>query len=548
VQAAGWRRWLLAAAAYVLITIPFVSPLINYDHLHDASYEGDSRLLIWTLAWDSHALLTGTPLFDANMFHPLPRALTRTEHHIGIGIFALPFYALTGNAVLTYWIIWLLAFPLNALAMHALAWRVTRDHAGSFIAGLIYAFCFFRMHHAHGHIQLLWTWALPLVPLALERWIRRPTWNRATVAVALIVVQALSSWYLAVFVGLLALISVVVLFPRRPTSSRDSRGDWRAYVLQGGGCLAVGGIIVAWFAWPYVGLSPGPVEEAAANSADLKAYLVPPENTWVGQWLSRNTSLNPRWIWGEQTIYAGVTTTALALSGVWRLRHRAGDHVAAPVVLTGLLALALSFGPSVTGWSPFDLFARLPAMGLLRAPARFALLVMMAASVLAAIGITPIQARGRKLVFATIMAVAILAESHVVNFPAGKPAPLPIPAAYRRIAALPPGAVLSLPTYRGTPEAFRESDYLLFSTSHWRPIVNGFGRQEPSAHAETMATLAKFPNRESVELMRKLNIRYVIVHPARAREIGTKAAEARASQLAQLIGNLDGDLVFKIPQ
>ena len=60
------------AAAYAAITAVFVSPLINYTELGRASYDGDARLLIWTLAWDAHALLTGTPLFDANIYYPEP--------------------------------------------------------------------------------------------------------------------------------------------------------------------------------------------------------------------------------------------------------------------------------------------------------------------------------------------------------------------------------------------------------------------------------------------------------------------------------------------
>ena len=83
---------------------------------------------------------------------------------LGIALFALPVYALTGNPVLSYWTVWLLAFPLNALAMQALAYRITRDRVAAFGAGLVYAFCFLRMHHAHGHLQMLWTWPLPLVP------------------------------------------------------------------------------------------------------------------------------------------------------------------------------------------------------------------------------------------------------------------------------------------------------------------------------------------------------------------------------------------------
>jgi cbb3-type cytochrome oxidase subunit 3 len=540
VRVVRWRPWLGAALAYVAITLAFVSPLTNYAHLSEASYEGDARLLIWTLAWDAHAWLSAAPLFDANIFYPAPDALSHAEHHVGIAAFALPFYAATGSAVLAYWIVWLLAFPLNALAMHALAWRVTRDHRASFVGGIIYAFCFFRMHHAHGHIQLIWTWPLPLVPLALERWLAQPTWSRVSVVTALVLVQALSTWYLAVFVGLLAAVVTVALLPG--TKLR------RAHVVQAGAALACAGIAIAWFAAPYVRLVPGPVEEAAGNAADLKAYLVPPENTWLGQWLLRSTSIAPRWIWGEQTLYTGIITIALACTGAWRMRSGPLGGVTAAVLLTGLLALGLSFGPSATGVSPFDLFSMIPGMSLLRAPARFALLVMMALALLASIASASVTRRGtqRRLGIVVVLVAGILAESFVVKFPSGRPQPFRTPRIYEHLASLPGGAVLSLPTYRGTPEAFRETDYLLFSTDHWRPLVNGFGRQEPPAHGARMDVLVRFPDRDAVQLMRELDIRYAVLHTRRDSGLLERVTRAGASSGVRLIASASGDFLFEI--
>ena len=523
-----------------------MSPLIDYGHLTSASYEGDSRLLIWTLAWDSHAVLTGTPLFDANIYYPLPHALARAEHHVGLGVFALPLYALSGNAVLTYWILWLLAFPLNAMAMHALAWRVTRDHAASLLAGVVYAFCFFRMHHAHGHIQLLWTWALPLVPLALERWLAQPTWRRAAMVTVLVTIQALSSWYLAVFVAILAAVCAAVMVPGRTLT--------RAHVVQAVVALAAGALIVGWFARPYFGLAPGPLEEAAANAADVTAYLLPPENTWLGQRLVRHTALQPRWIWGEQTLFIGWSAAALALAAVASLVRGRGPDVASPpilaaVVLTGLLALALSFGPSAIGASPFDLFAQVPGMALLRAPARFALLVMMAVALLVTCGYAAIvrgRSRGVRAGVLCVCIIAFLFESFVVRFPSGTPRPFPPPPVYERLTTLPGGAVASLPSYWGTPEAFREADYLLFSTVHWRPIMNGFGRQEPPDHGSRIDVLRRFPDQDAVELLARIGVRYVVLHTGRASELVDRVEAARRVSSTQLIYSNAGDFLFEI--
>ena len=528
--------------AYAVLTAIVVQPLINFSDLGAASYEGDARLLIWTLAWNARAALTGTPLFDANIYYPEAHALSYAEHHVGIGLFAVPLYAATANPVLTYWVLWLLAFPLNGLAMHALAWRVTRDHVAAFTAGCIYAFCFFRMHHAHGHLQLLWTWTIPLVPLALDNWLESPRAGRTAAISAAVLLAALTSWYLAVFVTLLLLVSLVCLVPRRTITL--------GHISQALAALLLGTAILGWFAWPYFGLTTGPLAEAAANAADLRSYLVPPANTWFGQMLIRHTSVEPRWIWGEQTLYLGVAVLTFSAAGLLHLRvrrvHRDDIRVAVAVLIAGGVALGLSFGPTSTGLSPFDLLSRAPGLSLLRAPARFALLVVLAAALLSALGASWLRDRFgyRAQVGVAALLVVFFLESFVVAFPAGKPQRIEVPTPYRLLATLPRGAVLSLPTYRGTPEAFRETDYLLFSTAHWNPIVNGFGRQEPREHAPRMNVLDSFPSSESIALMRQVEIRYVVVHTRRASELASRVDEV--GQAVRLLHSADGDFLFEI--
>jgi hypothetical protein len=212
------------------------------------------------------------------------------------------------------------------------------------------------------------------------------------------------------------------------------------------------------------------------------------------------------------------------------------------VLTTALLALTLSFGPSSSELGPFDLFSSLPGMDLLRAPARFALLVMMGIALLAAIGTSGTKSRA----IVVLLVAAILAESFVVNFPSGKPQPFPTPPVYMQLASRPAGALLSLPTYRGTPEAFRETDYLLFATQHWRPIVNGFGRQEPPSHSRRMDVLARFPESEALQLMRALGIRHVILHTRRASELADRVRQASESNSLRLITAAEGDFLFEI--
>ena len=532
------RAWLASAIGYVLVTLVLVSPLIDFRHMDDASYQGDARLLIWTLAWDAHALLAGEPLFHANMFFPEPESLRWAEHHVGIAVFALPVYAITGNAVIAYWVVWLLAFPLNALAMQALAYRVTRDGMAAFGAGLVYAFCFFRMHHAHGHVQMLWTWPLPLALLAFEQWLARPSFRTTASLTALVLTQALSGWYLAVTLALLlAVTAALLLAGRRPT---------KHHVVSGAIALALTASVLVWFAAPYTGVPGVSVEEVAGNSADVASYLVPPENTWPGRLIAEYSTLRPRWIWGEQTLYVGAVTVLLAVVGLWALRGRR-DRLTTAILAAGAVALALSFGPG-GGTSAFDLLTSVPVMSLLRAPGRFALLVMMALALLVAIGAAHIRSLGRRWAPAALMILALLglSESYVVGFPGGKPPQMPIPAVYHHLKTLPPGPVLSLPTYRFAPDGFREADYLLFSTAHWQPVVNGFGRHEPPAHLDHLQIVSRFPAADAIRRLRELGVRYVILHTARATELRTTARDAETNPAVTLVGRFGDDVLFTL--
>jgi hypothetical protein len=540
-----WRHT-ARVLAYAAVTAVMAAPLVNYSHLGSASYPGDVRLIIWTLAWDNHALLEGLPLFDANVFHPAPHSLAYNEHLFGLSLFTLPIYAVTGNPVVAYNIVWVASFVLNGLAMHALLLRYTGREIAAFAGALVYTFSFYKMLHAHGHLHLVWTWLLPLSLLALHRWNDKPSIGRAILWAAAVLLQALTSWYLAVMVALVNGAAVMAL------ALRWGQG-WRRRSVH----VAVAAVLVAACVWPfareYRGLHPARTAEAAGLSADLAGYLVPAENTWTGRmWLGWIGS-GPRWIWGERTVFVGWTALALALVG-GAVAARSRPRLVGFYLIVTLGAFALSLGPSVTradaGWRVFDLLALVPGVAGLRAPARFALLVLFGMSVFVALAVAALQKRCSPRVAASAAAVFLtmmLSEWFVVGFPLGKPQPFEIAAIHRVPELQQARALVSLPDYRGTPEWYFGSDYLFYSMVHWRPIVNGFGRAEPPGHSSVVSHMRAFPGPNNVRTMRRLGIEYLILHGDR---YGAGAAdvvrEALQMQEYVLVARVGSDYLFRV--
>jgi hypothetical protein len=58
----------------------------------------------------------------------------------------------------------------------------------------------------------------------------------------------------------------------------------------------------------------------------------------------------------------------------------------------------------------------------------------------------------------------------------------------------------------------RHAYYLLNSTAHWKPLVNGYGDHIPADFRKIVVPLSSFPSRESFGILAKADARYVVFH------------------------------------
>jgi len=484
-----------ATALAIALTWPMAFELGSVGRVDN----GDGQFSIWNVAWVARALIAD-PLhvFDANIFYPHKDALAFSENNLGAGALAVPVYWLTRNPFAAHNSVFLLSMVLSAAGMYYLVRHLTGDRGGAAVSAIGYAFCPFVFAHT-AHIQLLMTAGLPICMLAMHRLADRPTPGRGAALGAAMAGEALCCGYYGVYVVLLVGYATVVLATARRLWG--SRAFWLAIAVS---AIVAIGLVLPAFA-PYVRLQRvdgfrRALDEARLYSSNWSDYFA--SSSYAHVWMLRYL---PRWI---DVGFPGFVVLVFAMAGVWvsRTRHR-GELIA---LYGGLAVLACwaSFGPP--GGLYTLLYNALPFFAWLRVPARFVLVVTFALSVLAGIGVSAFTGRVRRpAVIATAIALAAAAELRV---PSNMRPVEPFAPVYRTLARLPRGPVIECPFFY-LPEMFpMHVRYMLASTTHWNPLVNGYSDYIPPDFVQNVMTLAPFPTRPALKLLEPHKVRYAVFH------------------------------------
>jgi hypothetical protein len=88
----------------------------------------------------------------------------------------------------------------------------------------------------------------------------------------------------------------------------------------------------------------------------------------------------------------------------------------------------------------------------------------------------------------------------------------PLPSAYRALATLPKAPTIELPYWATSPEYHRHAEYMLASTSHWQPLINGYSDHIPQDFRDQARTLVSFPSREAFAILEPMQARWAVFH------------------------------------
>ena len=521
---------------FCALTIVHTWPLATAPATLGRTDNKDTALNAWALSWIAHAFTTApSTLLDGNIFHPERHTIAFSEPVVVPGLLSVPVRMAGAGPVLTYNLSLLLGYALSAWAMQWLAFRWTGSVGASLVAGSLFAF------NAHalvsmGHIQAIHAYGLPLLLGGLDG-LLRPSGRRlrhgllAGVATALL---ALTSGYLAIF-GIACGLVVVAL------RWRDlAQPPWRPLIAASLAGVALAGMLV----WPvlraYVAVRrthgfERSLDLVAQMSANPAAYFATPARIHAGWASDVYATMAPR-----DSLFPGLFALGLAVAGLALWHPRLRDprlRVALGITVTGLV---LSFGPATPIYTAFHHLV--PFASGVRAASRFGVLWLSGLALLAAFGVAALGRRWPRsaLVTSTIALVAVNAEAFRGPVPfvrAATPSPV-----YGALATLPHGVVAEMPFWWSPVDVPRNADYMLDSTQHWKPLLNGYSGFTPRSYRQRADVLWYFPFRPaSFDELDRAGVRYVVVHldeyGSQRREALDRIAESRRLRLVERAGD-----------
>jgi hypothetical protein len=505
----GWAGPLLLILA---ATVIHTWPLALAPGTHSRNDNGDAQLNAWILAWVEHTLPRDPMhLFQANIFYPARDVLAFSEPLIVPAILGAPVAWLGGSPVLVYNLMVIAGFALSALAAYALMLRWTHDRIAALLAGTTFAFNTHTLTRL-AHVQGLHIYGLPMALLATDRIITDGRTRHGVWLAAWMIILAYTSGYLLVFASISVAIAIIVRV-------REWLPRWRTVLASVAVATGAAALLILPLWIPYhraateQGMSRS-LQAVADYSATPKGYLAAAgtihRSTWSGRFFRDPVdSFFP----GIVLIVMAVAAVALSFRGGRNEEPTLTRRRVLMLIVIGAAGVVLSLGTAtpVYGW----IYTIFPPMHGLRAAARFGNLFLLAMSALAAFGLAQLRRRVPSAIAPTIgVAALVLANAEALRAPFDYRPFTGIPRLYALLADQPHVVLAEVPFYP-RQAVFENAEYVLNSTTHWQPLMNGYSGYTPASYVDYANVFWYFPRDYAIDAMKRAGVTHVMVHPDR---------------------------------
>jgi hypothetical protein len=264
--------------------------------------------------------------------------------------------------------------------------------------------------------------------------------------------------------------------------------------------------------------------------------------------------------------FPGATILVLGTIGAvsaWRAGSRRRQVAITGIVLT-IVGAVLAIGTAADGarqYAPYRLLYELgPPFSVLRATGRAWLIGLVGLCLLTGLGAIAVAAwvhahwrmsvRNAAVAVGTIAVVLLLLEGFEGwgDFP--DVAPRAVDVELARIHK--PGAVAYLPMNKRTDNKvdlsyFEQPMNLIGLTAHHRSTPNGLSGFTPPSYFQTSRKLRSLPDDDALRWLRKLGVRYVVVHPSVQGSAWEDLLDPANAKPLRYRGQFGDDLLYEVP-
>jgi hypothetical protein len=462
----------------------------------------DTLLNSWAIAWVAHQLpREPSRLFEANIYHPERLTLGYSEAMLVQGVLAMPILGAGGSPVLAYNLLLMAGLALTGWAFWLLIKTWTGNPWAAYIGGSLAAF------NAHvlvrlPHLQAQHVEFIPLILFALDRLFVSRRVRDALLLGTGFALQGLTSVYILVFTSWMLIFAVL------GRTYEWTRSNPRRVIALLMLSALTGTAIMAPYLLFYFRLHALTGLERTVDDA----------RQFAGSWIDY-LSTGSRWhypLWSHTFFgpsasdsFPGIAGALLAgLALVWPETRRD------PRVIMCLVAAIGCAAVSMAPHAPFfpTLHRLIPLFKAVRVIAHLGQIVLMLLAVLAGFGVAGLMRRWPSQRVALSLLLVVNLEA--LRAPLGYQPFTEIPRIYSDLAMVSNAVVVELPFW--APRTNHASgEYMLNSTRHWHPILNGYSGFRPDSYDATYDAIIDFPDDASLIALHARGVTHIVVHKNR---------------------------------
>ena len=197
----------------LLLAYLFPLPLKMWNHLPD---HHDPSLHLTSTLYAAQTLLSGNLLPDPNakFLYPYGNTLCWDDYFLFPAMVYIPFYLVTHNEIFSFNAAFLLLWIFSGLCMYYFLKGLTNSRSAAFFGAFAWVLCPYRTsYYMEYNMQLLF--GIPLGAAFMLNFFKTRKFSYIVFYFLTVILQALSSWYYTIILGICSLIFFLLCFLMR---------------------------------------------------------------------------------------------------------------------------------------------------------------------------------------------------------------------------------------------------------------------------------------------------------------------------------------------